>query len=160
MPLLPITLDEYKTIKEFIQTHDIKQQPYAKDSKNFYADCPFHDRINKKCTIYKVRPEVCKNFQCYRTQKRINKDRRYYDQRADINGGDLHRVIPLDLLFYDNPTTTIYLLMDILKGKTSYDEAYVLSILDSWASNVPSDLPSTRDISNAIRTGGIELQWR
>jgi Fe-S-cluster containining protein len=153
-------MEEYKRIKEYIRIHNIKQQKYQKDDVNFYADCPFHDKLNKKCTIYPVRPEVCKNFQCYRTEKRIDKDRRYYDQRADINGRGLHRIVPLDLLFYNNPTTTIYLLMDILKNKTSYDEDYILKLLEAWASEVPQGIPNTKEIADAIRAGGIELEWR
>jgi hypothetical protein len=50
--------------------------------------------------------------------------------------------------------------MDILKNKTSYDEDYILKLLEAWASEVPQGIPNTKEIADAIRAGGIELEWR
>lgn len=152
-------MDEYKTIKDYIKVNNIKPQPYRKDDKNIYFDCPFHDCSAKRCTIYPVRPEVCRNFQCYHSEKRIDKDRRYYDDRADINGAGLHKIVPFDLLFYDNPTYALYLLMDVLKDTKDYNESDVLRILDSWATEVPDGISNTKEIADAIRAGNITLEW-
>ena len=103
IPWLPITKKEYKKIKDYIEQHNIKPVP-LKEGNNYYMDCCFHDRENKRCTIYEVRPEVCKNFICSASFEKVDKDRKHYDKRAEINGntGVLN---PFDLLFYDNPMT-------------------------------------------------------
>ena len=68
--ILPLSKSEIETIKEYIRTHGIKQQkhlmPFA-NAVDFDLCCPFMD-ISKaeKCTIYEVRPLICKVFMCNR----------------------------------------------------------------------------------------------
>lgn len=72
--ILPLMKKEIIEIKKYIKEHDIKKQEH----RSFYlsADtidmaCPFCD-INKelKCTIYPVRPSICKIFLCSNAAKR------------------------------------------------------------------------------------------
>lgn len=72
--ILPITKKEITEIKKYIKEHDIKMQEHRafylrKDTLDMI--CPFCD-INKelKCTIYPVRPSICKIFLCSNAAKR------------------------------------------------------------------------------------------
>lgn len=66
--LLPMTDKEIKTIKQYIKRHGIKQQihciPLAQPA--FDLTCPFLNSGKKteKCTIYEVRPAICRYFIC------------------------------------------------------------------------------------------------
>ena len=72
---------------------------------------------NKRCTIYPVRPEVCKNFICSASNSKIKRDRYYYDRRADVNGVHLDRFTTMDLLFYDDPSCFLHFLVHEFKPK-------------------------------------------
>ena len=53
---VPISIEEEKEIKNYINKNNLK----LKKSSKFSIDCKF--RVNNKCQIYEVRPEICKNF--------------------------------------------------------------------------------------------------
>ena len=146
IPWLPITYQEYETIKEYIQKNNITKEDH-RDGNNFYMDCPFHDRKNKRCKIYEVRPFVCQDFYCCRPKKERNRRRNQYDKRADINGKHLDKLFPLDLLFYDDPTTLFILINQKLKPKS---EEELLQILIKTGH---------KDIVDAIKKGGIKLYY-
>ena len=67
--LLPLSNYEINTIRAYVKKNNIKQQMH---SINVMADrfldltCPFldDDKPNHKCTIYKVRPLICRSFTC------------------------------------------------------------------------------------------------
>jgi hypothetical protein len=67
--LLPMTDSEIVTIRRYIIKHGIRQRVRK---MNFLSDpvmdmtCPFLDDSKKKdkCTIYPVRPQVCRSFNC------------------------------------------------------------------------------------------------
>lgn len=52
--------DEIKKIDEFLKGHKIYQN--NKGSNNFR--CPFRDDFLKRCSIYEVRPYICRAFRC------------------------------------------------------------------------------------------------
>lgn len=116
IPWLPLTNEEIKVIKDYISKHNIKPIPLQEEN-NYYLDCCFHDRKNKRCTIYPVRPEVCRNFICSASNKKIKKDRYYYDKRADVNGVHLDKFTTMDLLFYDDPSCFLHFLVYKFKPK-------------------------------------------
>ena len=66
--LLPMTDKEIETIRRYIKRHGIKEQkhfiPLA--SRTIDLTCPFLDTSKKKekCTIYEVRPAICRCFIC------------------------------------------------------------------------------------------------
>lgn len=66
--LLPLSADEIYRIKQYIKRHNVKEQkhliPLADTA--FDLTCPFLDasKAKDKCTIYPVRPEICKSFNC------------------------------------------------------------------------------------------------
>ena len=51
---VPISEKEYNKIKKYCIENNIVP------IKNIDIICPFRDTINKKCTIYEVRPTLCK----------------------------------------------------------------------------------------------------
>lgn len=55
---LPLTETEINIIRIHIKAHQI-----TKMNKN-PLKCPFRDEENKKCTIYEVRPFICKMWRC------------------------------------------------------------------------------------------------
>ena len=88
---LPLSNKEINQIKAFIKRKGIKQQIHCVNvlaSKAFDMLCPFLDdtKPNHKCTIYKVRPLVCKEFTCRNyirgispTNKLLNEPRKKTD---------------------------------------------------------------------------------
>lgn len=66
--ILPLNDTEIKQIKRYVRRNNIKpcthNAPYAK--LLFDMTCPFMDnhKSNDKCSIYNVRPAVCKAFKC------------------------------------------------------------------------------------------------
>ena len=116
IPWLPLTYKEIDTIKDYISKHNIKPIP-LQEGNDYYFDCCFHDRKNKRCTIYPVRPEVCKNFICSASNSKIKRDRYYYDRRADVNGVHLDRFTTMDLLFHDDPSCFLHFLVHEFKPK-------------------------------------------
>ena len=80
---LPLSGREIKDIKRYIAKHHIKEcrhaAPLAKPAEDWL--CPFLDgaKPKDKCTIYPVRPEICKEFQCNKNPREMarNKDLLY-----------------------------------------------------------------------------------
>ena len=72
--LLPLTQNEIESIHKYIRQHNIKERrqisPAAASVMNL--NCPFLDisRRDKKCTIYPVRPGICREFICDSTIRR------------------------------------------------------------------------------------------
>ena len=62
--ILLVSHEEINTIKKYIKKHNIL--PINKQSVLIpYQDiCPFLTK-DKKCSIYEVRPPICKRYQCY-----------------------------------------------------------------------------------------------
>ena len=66
--ILPMTEDEIRTIRNYINRYNIKEQKRLLPTVNPNLDmtCPFLDNSKKcdKCMIYEVRPRVCRDFIC------------------------------------------------------------------------------------------------
>lgn len=67
--LLPMTDEEIKVIKQYIKANGIKEHshivvPLA--TPTIDMTCPFLDdsKSCEKCTIYEVRPRICRDFIC------------------------------------------------------------------------------------------------
>lgn len=69
--MLPMSQKEVDAIHNYIKKHGIKEcrhlLPMAKPV--FDMTCPFRDNDKKICTIYEVRPEICKQFICDRENR-------------------------------------------------------------------------------------------
>lgn len=158
-PMLPITLDEYKQMKAYIEEHDIKPTDWVKPD-GIHIMCPFYDPDNKVCKIYEARPEVCREFICSNPLRKVDKNRRYYDKRADINGDHLDRFVPMDLLFYNNPISSIMIAYHQLGCKTP---TKMLSTMYNLGGDQKflkeNNIPNTVEIAKAIQEGKIKLEW-
>ncbi len=68
---LPMTKTEIEVVKRYIKKHNIKEfNAMPKVVTNgMNMTCPFRDEKQKICTIYPVRPSICKAFLCsHRTE--------------------------------------------------------------------------------------------
>ena len=66
---LVMTQKEINTISKYIEKKKIKRQIHSVNvlsGKVFDFLCPFLDdtKSNHKCTIYEVRPQICRDFKC------------------------------------------------------------------------------------------------
>ncbi len=90
---LALSQKEINTIRLYIKKHGIKQQKHSINVlKNPVMDatCPFLDdtKPNHKCTIYDVRPLICREFKCDCWQNiNTNKDSKLY--RANVHPCDV-----------------------------------------------------------------------
>lgn len=64
---LPMDYQEIDRIRRYIKKHNITATttaaPYTSHISAMFH-CPFRDDVNRRCTIYPVRPRICKSFQC------------------------------------------------------------------------------------------------
>lgn len=76
--LLPVSQKEIEVIRKYINKHGIKEQkrifPTAHPTIDF--TCPFRSETEKKCTIYAVRPLICRDWQCDKPSKAILADKK------------------------------------------------------------------------------------
>ena len=66
--ILPMTEDEISVIRRYIKKHHIKERKHILPLAEPTIDmtCPFLDdsKSCEKCTIYEVRPRICRDFIC------------------------------------------------------------------------------------------------
>lgn len=95
--ILPMSDSEVKRIQSYIRKHGITQNVHCALLADPQQDmlCPFMDLSKeKKCTIYPVRPQICRSFVCNRTawdaamDPELNQEeRRTRNVRATFYGG-------------------------------------------------------------------------
>ena len=160
MPCVPLTLEEYYRIKEYINHHNIAPNLGKVIDNNIDLRCVFLDKNTNRCSIYPVRPDVCKRFSCSNSPHKEKKNREYFDARADINGAHLDRFVPLDLLFYDNPMTAILMTHREFHGSSP---AKLISKLYSLGGDKEffetHHITSCADVAQAIEKQIIALEW-
>lgn len=70
--LLPMTDKEIRRLKAYVRKNKIRPR-----RKNFVTSetidftCPFRDETERKCLVYKARPEICRQFICNEEQRGI-----------------------------------------------------------------------------------------
>lgn len=85
---LPLSAGEIKEINRHIAKHHIKEHRHVVPLANPVEDwtCPFLNSTKEKdkCTIYQVRPEICREFQCNKNPREMsrNKDLLYRRRKA------------------------------------------------------------------------------
>lgn len=103
---LPMTLKEVLAIKKYVEQNNIKMIRHM-DDQNIEVKCPFRDDINKCCTIYPVRPKICRSFKCDRPSTELEKEKIRRHSNAFFNHIDEHSTIAentstLHSLIYDD----------------------------------------------------------
>ena len=83
---LPVSAKEIKTIKRYMQKHDIKEQIHLYPTATPMVDvtCPFRSDKEKKCLIYAVRPAICRDFRCDKPKNKIKADRDLYHGKYSV----------------------------------------------------------------------------
>ena len=84
--ILPISSKEIKRIKRYIEKHGIKEQIRRFPTANPTIDmqCPFRDEIGRRCTIYPVRPAICQDFRCDKSEKEIRLNKALYHGKYSV----------------------------------------------------------------------------
>ena len=75
--LLPMSDFEVNRIKSYIKKHNIKEQRHNVFN-GIDMTCPFRDETNRKCLIYAIRPEICKQFMCNHKKEDIIKTKYHF----------------------------------------------------------------------------------
>lgn len=73
--VLPLDGNEIRIIRDYIRKHKIKEIVHKNCFQKIDLTCPFRDNVNKICTVYPVRPAICKCFICSKPQADIEKDK-------------------------------------------------------------------------------------
>lgn len=90
--ILPLSDDEIRRIRKYGIKESKHLIPVAKPVLDM--TCPFRDNGKKICTIYEVRPEICRHFICDSEQRakenreRLKKGRRVFSMREVFFGAD------------------------------------------------------------------------
>ena len=97
--ILPLTQKEIKRIKKYISKHNIKPCEHVYNvlrDKPVDMICPFRDNVNKRCTIYEVRPLVCRLYMCSNGIDEIK-------QQCNDNRREVGKTYPYDVwgLFFN-----------------------------------------------------------
>lgn len=83
--LLPMSRKEIEIIRKYMKKHHIKESKrlFPLSKKAIDMICPFRDNDKGICTIYEVRPEICKKFICD-SEKRVKHNRKLLGQTREI----------------------------------------------------------------------------
>lgn len=84
---LPLNDIEISSIKKYIKANNIKPFYHTSVlSKLEDGICPFRDNERRICTIYKVRPQICRSFICSKPTPDIEDSKRLcYQNRKAVN---------------------------------------------------------------------------
>lgn len=80
---LPLSRKEVKRIKLYIKKHRIKEQRHNA-MNGIDMTCPFRDEANKKCLIYEIRPEICRQFMCNHNKEDIKRWKINFHKKFNI----------------------------------------------------------------------------
>lgn len=80
---LPLSSGEIKEIRRYIKKHHIKEQKHMiapTVEQVFDMTCPFLDTSKEKdkCTIYSVRPKICRCFICNQPPSKIKENKELF----------------------------------------------------------------------------------
>ena len=74
--ILPLTNADINRIRNYVKKNNIQpcnHFPNVMTSIVVDVVCPFRNDSKKVCTIYPVRPTVCKGFSCYESKETVMK---------------------------------------------------------------------------------------
>lgn len=83
---LPVSDVEIKRIREYIKKHGITEHICRFPTAEPVIDmqCPFRDEIGRRCTIYPVRPAICRDFRCDKSEKEIKINKALYHGKYSV----------------------------------------------------------------------------
>lgn len=87
--LLPMTDKEIEVIRRHIKKNNIKERKHGIPLANPFLDmiCPFlnTDKKAEKCTIYSVRPAICRCFICSESNGALKHKELWHGVRNPVN---------------------------------------------------------------------------
>lgn len=110
---LPLTRSEVDRIRLYVKEHNIKQSNKA-NGRNVYLFCPFKDFENNCCTVYPVRPSICRCFMCNQDERTVKKNSLDHALVAYFNAQSnnaLSNIATLHELIYDDYDTGLKIRM-------------------------------------------------
>lgn len=83
---LPVSDVEIKRIQAYMKKHGITERICRFPTAEPIIDmqCPFRDDVAKICTIYPVRPAVCRDFRCDKPEKEIKINKALYHGKYSV----------------------------------------------------------------------------
>lgn len=83
--MLPMSRKEIETIRKYIRKNGIRESKHLIPvmKRPYDMTCPFRNNDSEICTIYPVRPEICKQFICDSPQ-RAKHNRKLLSQTREI----------------------------------------------------------------------------
>lgn len=82
--ILPMSKAEIQAIKKYKRKHHIRDSSYRAGA-DFNFVYPFRDNENKVCTVYEIRPAICRDFKCDKPQNDIKVSRElFYQQKRTV----------------------------------------------------------------------------
>ena len=81
---LPISDAEIERIRSYIRHHHIKENVNLVMDSPINFKCPFRDDSRKICTIYEIRPEICRSFMCNYDRFKINANKALFHQKYNV----------------------------------------------------------------------------
>lgn len=81
--MLPVSVKECIRIRDYVQRKHIQECVNRPPTVEPVQDwtCPFRDNMRRVCTIYDVRPAICRDFRCDKPRKQIEADRKMYHEK-------------------------------------------------------------------------------
>jgi len=75
--LLPVTPDEIRRIKAYVEKHHITERKDAPffDPNAIDLTCPLRNNKEHRCEVYPVRPLICREFICSKSLQQAKHDR-------------------------------------------------------------------------------------
>ena len=75
--LLPVTPEEIRKIKAYVEKHHIKERKGAPffDRNAVDLTCPLRNNEERRCEVYPVRPLICREFICSKSLQQAKHDR-------------------------------------------------------------------------------------
>jgi Fe-S-cluster containining protein len=81
---LPVSPEDVRRIHRFVKQHNIKEHKNVVLQADFDVTCPFRDNVHRVCTIYPVRPGICREFKCDYSPTKLSENKEYFHRRYDI----------------------------------------------------------------------------
>lgn len=71
-------------IKAYVRANGVEEQRNNVMNAKFDTTCPFRDNKNKKCLIYDVRPQICRQFVCNHSEEDIRKAKNLAMKKLEV----------------------------------------------------------------------------
>ena len=83
---LPMSEKECKRIRDYVKRKHIQECVHRPPTMTPVKDmtCPFRDNEKRICTIYEVRPAICRDFRCDKPRKQIELDKKMYHGKYGV----------------------------------------------------------------------------